>query len=80
MLPVVESKRVTIRLDLDLDSDHLKGRVSTRGACSQTLSGWLGLIAALEPLIARAIGSAPHARQPGRSAESRTARREDAGE
>ncbi len=51
MLTVVESRQATIRVEVELDGDYLRGRASSRGASVRHFTGWLGLVAALDALI-----------------------------
>jgi hypothetical protein len=55
MLPIVDCRTVTIRLELEVEGESVKGRAIDGPGGFHDFSGWLGLIAALDALI----GAAP---------------------
>jgi hypothetical protein len=52
MLPSVESRNITLALELRVDDDALTGRVTSPDGTDTNFSGWLGLVATIEALLA----------------------------
>ena len=57
MLRSVEPRNLKLALDLRLADDALAGRVTTADGNETQFSGWLGLVATIESLLADAAGS-----------------------
>jgi len=51
---MVDGKTVIIRLELRLAGDSLTGRASDGTGAARDFAGWLGLVAALDALVAGA--------------------------
>jgi hypothetical protein len=49
---VVESRKITLALELQVADDALTGRVTTPDGTDTQFSGWLGLVATIESLLA----------------------------
>ena len=52
MLRFVEHRNITLALELRLADDALTGRVKAADGNETEFSGWLGLVAAIEALLA----------------------------
>ena len=52
MLGYVEHRNITLALELQLADDALTGRVTAEGGRETDFSGWLGLVATIESLLA----------------------------
>jgi len=52
MLRFVESRQITLALELQVADDALTGRVRTPDGTDTDFSGWLGLVATIESLLA----------------------------
>jgi hypothetical protein len=52
MLRSVESRNITLALELQVADDALTGRVTTPDGSDTSFSGWLGLVATIEALLA----------------------------
>jgi hypothetical protein len=52
MLPFVESRQITLALELQVADDALTGRVRAPDGTDTDFSGWLGLVATIESLLA----------------------------
>jgi hypothetical protein len=52
MLRSVESRNITLALELQVADDALTGRVTTPDGTDTDFSGWLGLVATIEALLA----------------------------
>ena len=61
MLRSVEHRTITLALELRLADDALTGRVTAADGTDTDFSGWLGLVATIESLLA----------EPAREAEAR---------
>jgi hypothetical protein len=48
----MQTKTAAISLELNLDGDSLSGRASDEAGTRREFSGWLGLMSAIEALIA----------------------------
>jgi hypothetical protein len=48
----VESRQITIALELQVADDALTGRVTAADGTDTDFSGWLGLVATIEALLA----------------------------
>ena len=48
--PVDATRDVTIRLELHLTGDHVRGHASTSTGLGREFTGWVGLIAAIDAL------------------------------
>ena len=53
MLLAMESTRVHISLELDLEGDTLSGQASDGAGSERDFLGWLGLVAAIDALLPR---------------------------
>ena len=58
MLPFVEHRNITLALELRLADDALTGRVTDADGKDTDFSGWLGLVATIEALLAEPIAPA----------------------
>jgi len=57
MLRSVEHRKLNLALELHVADDALTGRVTTDDGSDTDFSGWLGLVATIEALLAgKAIG------------------------
>jgi len=56
------TRRVTIRLELDVAGEELCGRALSSSHDPRPFAGWLGLLAALDDLLAEPAGAAAAAR------------------
>jgi hypothetical protein len=52
MLRSVESRQINLRLELQVADDALTGRVRAPDGTDTDFSGWLGLVATIEALLA----------------------------
>jgi hypothetical protein len=52
MLPFVESRQINLALELQVADDALTGRVTAADGTDTDFSGWLGLVATIEALLA----------------------------
>ena len=52
MLRSVEHRRINLALELQVADDALTGRVTTPDGTDTDFSGWLGLVATIESLLA----------------------------
>ena len=52
MFRSVESKNITLALELQVADDALTGRVTASDGTDTDFSGWLGLVATIEALLA----------------------------
>ena len=52
-------KQLTLKLEFDLRSESLRGRLCEPGEPARPFAGWLGLTQALEQALERADGPAP---------------------
>jgi hypothetical protein len=52
MLRLVEPRNITLALELRLADDALTGRVTAADGKDTDFSGWLGLVATIESLLA----------------------------
>jgi hypothetical protein len=52
IIGTVDGKTVIIRLELQLAGDSLTGRASDGTGAARDFAGWLGLVAALDALVA----------------------------
>jgi hypothetical protein len=50
------NKSTQITLDLEVDDDFLSGRIRDGSGAGRAFSGWLGLMAAIDELLAAAGG------------------------
>ena len=57
MLRSVEQRRINLALELRVADDALTGRVTTPDGTDTDFSGWLGLVATIEALLADAAGA-----------------------
>jgi hypothetical protein len=48
----VESRQITLALELQVADDALTGRLTTPDGTDTDFSGWLGLVATIEALLA----------------------------
>lgn len=55
-LTAMTTRHVTIGLDLDLEGDQLSGTATSDSGAQRAFTGWLGLIAALDALVADPSG------------------------
>lgn len=55
-LTAMTTRHVTIGLDLDLEGDQLSGTATSGSGAQRAFAGWLGLIAALDALVADPSG------------------------
>jgi hypothetical protein len=58
MLRSVEHRRINLALELQVADDALTGRVTTPDGSDTDFSGWLGLVATIESLLADAASGA----------------------
>ena len=58
-MPIPESSRVVLRLDLEVGSDPIRGALSAPDGRSAPFRGWLQLTAALERVHERGLASLP---------------------
>jgi hypothetical protein len=58
MLRSVEHRRINLALELRVADDALTGRVTTPDGTDTDFSGWLGLVATIEGLLADAASGA----------------------
>lgn len=58
MLRSVEPRRINLALELRVADDALTGRVTTSDGTDTDFSGWLGLVATIEGLLADAASTA----------------------
>ena len=61
MLRSVEHRLINLALELRVADDALTGRVTTPDGADTDFSGWLGLVATIEALLADPAGGAEHA-------------------
>jgi hypothetical protein len=61
MLRSVEHRLINLALELRVADDALTGRVTTPGGNDTDFSGWLGLVATIEALLADAATGAESA-------------------
>jgi hypothetical protein len=61
MLPSVEHRRINLALELRVADDALTGRVTTPDGNDTNFSGWLGLVATIEALLAEPASGAESA-------------------
>jgi len=61
MLPSVEHRLINLALELRVADDALTGRVTTPDGNDTDFSGWLGLVATIEALLADAASGAERA-------------------
>jgi hypothetical protein len=52
MLRSVELRKINLALELQVADDALSGRVTTADGTDTDFSGWLGLVATIEALLA----------------------------
>ena len=52
MLPFVEHRLINLTLELEVADDALTGRVTRPDGTGTEFSGWLGLVATIEALVA----------------------------
>ena len=57
MLPFVEHRQITLALELQVADDALTGRVTAADGTDTEFSGWLGLVATIEALLAAEPGA-----------------------
>jgi hypothetical protein len=57
----VESRQITLALELQVADDALTGRVTAADGTDTDFSGWLGLVATIEALLADAASGAERA-------------------
>jgi hypothetical protein len=55
MLRFVEHQNITLSLELRLADDALTGRVTAADGKETDFSGWLGLVATIEALLAESV-------------------------
>ena len=58
ILRCVEHRRINLALELQVADDALTGRVTTPDGTDTDFSGWLGLVATIESLLADAASGA----------------------
>jgi hypothetical protein len=58
MLPSVEYRKINLALELHVADDALTGRVTAADGTDTDFSGWLGLVATIEALLADEATSA----------------------
>ena len=61
MLPFVEHRLINLELELRVADDALTGRVTGPDGKGTEFSGWLGLVATIESLVAEPAGAEPGA-------------------
>jgi hypothetical protein len=61
MLRSVEHRHIHLALELKVADDALTGRVTTPDGTDTDFSGWLGLVATIEALLADAASNAEQA-------------------
>ena len=55
----MDGKRISISLELEVDGDSLTGRAADGDGADREFCGWLGLMSALDALVADATSSTP---------------------
>ena len=50
-LPVMEQRTVSIRLEVKVQGDEVRGHASSGDAAARPFAGWLGLIGAIDALL-----------------------------
>lgn len=61
MLRSVDYRKINLALELQVADDALTGRVTTADGTDTDFSGWLGLVATIEALLAdKATGAESH--------------------
>jgi hypothetical protein len=58
MLPTVDYREIDLKLQLRVADDALTGRVTAADGTDTDFSGWLGLVATIEALLADGATSA----------------------
>jgi hypothetical protein len=58
MLRSVETRQITLALELQVADDALTGRVTAPDGTDTDFSGWLGLVATIEALLAEPANGA----------------------
>lgn len=54
----MDARRISITLDLEVDGESLVGRAASGSGADREFCGWLGLMSALDALVAEAPGPA----------------------
>jgi hypothetical protein len=54
-LPAMEQRTVSIRLEVQVEGDEVRGHASSGDAAARPFAGWLGLIGAIDALLGESL-------------------------
>jgi hypothetical protein len=56
-LPFMEQRTVSIRLEVQVEGEEVRGHASSGNAAARPFAGWLGLIGAIDALLGESLPS-----------------------